>query len=107
LSFDNGAFSEHGTFSITDWINVTPKDMLANEFGVPKDVFDASRKAKPTSRLGPFFPPRRRSKLRGPRSRRISSAFCTITGRCAISMAAASVWPQLMNSRRPNRCRAV
>jgi oxalate decarboxylase len=33
LSFDNGAFSEHGTFSITDWVNVTPKDMLALHFG--------------------------------------------------------------------------
>ena len=41
LSFDNGAFSEHGTFSITDWIDVTPKDMLALNFGVPKDAFDA------------------------------------------------------------------
>jgi oxalate decarboxylase len=40
LSFDNGAFSEHGTFSITDWINVTPKDMLALDFGLPKDLFD-------------------------------------------------------------------
>ncbi|HEY0420207.1 MAG TPA: cupin domain-containing protein, partial [Acetobacteraceae bacterium] len=37
LSFDNGAFSEHGTFSITDWIDVTPKDMLAMDFGLPKD----------------------------------------------------------------------
>ena len=39
LAFDNGAFSGHGTFSITDWIDVTPKDMLALSFGVPKDVF--------------------------------------------------------------------
>ena len=37
LSFDNGAFSEHGTFSITDWIDVTPKEMLSLEFGLPKD----------------------------------------------------------------------
>src|SRR6266850_7460132 len=38
LSFDNGGFSEHSTFSITDWIDVTPKDMLALNFGVPKDA---------------------------------------------------------------------
>lgn len=39
LSFDNGAFSEHGTFSITDWVNVTPKDMLGLNFGIPADLF--------------------------------------------------------------------
>jgi oxalate decarboxylase len=46
LSFDNGAFSEHGTFSISDWIDVTPKDMLALNFGVPKDAFDAFPKGR-------------------------------------------------------------
>ncbi|BDV39491.1 oxalate decarboxylase OxdD [Methylocystis bryophila] len=46
LSFDNGAFSEHGTFSITDWIDVTPKDLLALEFGLPKDLFDAFPKGE-------------------------------------------------------------
>src|SRR4051794_22512826 len=46
LSFDNGAFSEHGTFSITDWVDVTPKDMLAKEFGIPKDIFDAFPKGE-------------------------------------------------------------
>lgn len=39
LSFDNGAFSEHGTFSITDWVSLTPKEMLAQNWGVPEDVF--------------------------------------------------------------------
>jgi oxalate decarboxylase len=46
LSFDNGAFSEHGTFSITDWISLTPKEMLAANFGVPADVFDAFPKGE-------------------------------------------------------------
>jgi oxalate decarboxylase len=41
LSFDDGGFSEHATFSITDWINVTPKEVLALNFALPKDVFDA------------------------------------------------------------------
>jgi oxalate decarboxylase len=39
LSFDNGAFSENGTFSITDWVSLTPLDILAENFGVPKEVF--------------------------------------------------------------------
>ena len=56
LSFDNGAFSEHGTFSITDWINVTPKDMLALDFGLPKDVFDAFPKGETYIQSGPVIP---------------------------------------------------
>ena len=55
LSFDNGAFSEHGTFSITDWVDVTPKDMLAMEFGLPKDVFDAFPKGEAYIQSGPIL----------------------------------------------------
>lgn len=57
LSFDNGAFSEHGTFSITDWIDLTPKDMLAKEFGVPKDIFDAFPKGEAYIQAGPVLAP--------------------------------------------------
>ena len=56
LSFDNGAFSEHGTFSITDWINVTPKEMLALDFGIPKDAFDAFPKGETYIQAGPVIP---------------------------------------------------
>ena len=59
LSFDNGAFSEHGTFSITDWISLTPGDMLAENFGVPKDVFDAFPKGETYIMAGPVLPPER------------------------------------------------
>lgn len=37
LIFDNGYFSEFGTFSITDWVGHTPKALLAKNFGVPED----------------------------------------------------------------------
>jgi oxalate decarboxylase len=57
LSFDNGAFSEHGTFSITDWVDVTPKDMLAKEFGVPSDIFDAFPKGETYIQAGPVLQP--------------------------------------------------
>ena len=40
LIFDNGYFSEYGTFSITDWIGRTPKALLAKNFGVPEATFD-------------------------------------------------------------------
>ena len=41
LIFDNGYFSEFGTFSITDWIGHIPKALLAKNFGVPESAFDS------------------------------------------------------------------
>jgi oxalate decarboxylase len=40
LIFDNGYFSEFGTFSVTDWIGHTPKPLLAKNFGLPESAFD-------------------------------------------------------------------
>jgi oxalate decarboxylase len=40
LIFDNGYFSEFGTFSITDWMSHTPKALLAKNFGLPASTFD-------------------------------------------------------------------
>src|ERR1700728_1093295 len=40
LIFDNGNFSEFGTFSITDWVGHTPKALLARNFGLPESAFD-------------------------------------------------------------------
>src|SRR6478672_1591931 len=56
LSFDNGAFSEHGTFSITDWIDVTPKDIVAANFHLPTDLFDAFPKGETYIQAGPIVP---------------------------------------------------
>jgi len=39
LIFDNGYFSEFGTFSITDWIGHAPKSVLAKNFGLPESAF--------------------------------------------------------------------
>jgi oxalate decarboxylase len=39
LVFDNGYFSEFGTFSITDWLGHTPPDVLARNFRLPADTF--------------------------------------------------------------------
>jgi oxalate decarboxylase len=38
LVFDNGAFSEYGTFSITDWLGLTSSDVLARTLGLPKEA---------------------------------------------------------------------
>jgi oxalate decarboxylase len=39
LSFDDGAFSEHGTFSVTDWLALTPPAVVAQSLGVPASTF--------------------------------------------------------------------
>jgi oxalate decarboxylase len=38
LIFDNGYFSEFGTFSITDWLAHAPKPLLAKNFGLPEQA---------------------------------------------------------------------
>ena len=40
LIFDNGYFSEFGTFSITDWLGRAPKSLLAKNFNLPESAFD-------------------------------------------------------------------
>lgn len=40
LAFDDGEFSENGTFLISDWFMHTPKDVLAKNFGVSASDFD-------------------------------------------------------------------
>jgi oxalate decarboxylase len=39
LVFDNGYFSEFGTFSITDWLGHTPPEVLAKNFALPASTF--------------------------------------------------------------------
>ena len=39
LAFDNGHFSEFGTFSITDWIANTPPEVLSRNLGLPASAF--------------------------------------------------------------------
>jgi oxalate decarboxylase len=41
LIFDNGYFSEFGTFSITDWMGHAPNSLLAKNFGLPESTFDS------------------------------------------------------------------
>lgn len=39
LGFDNGHFSEFGTFSVTDWIANTPPEILSRNLGLPVSAF--------------------------------------------------------------------
>ena len=56
LNFDNGSFSEHGTFSITDWVDVSPHDMLAKSLGLTPADFDAFPKGETYIQSGPIVP---------------------------------------------------
>ncbi len=40
LIFDNGYFSEFGTFSVTDWMGHAPRPLLAKNFGLPESTFE-------------------------------------------------------------------
>lgn len=46
LVFDNGYFSEFGTFSITDWLSCVPPALLAKNLGVPAETFASQRKGE-------------------------------------------------------------
>jgi len=56
LIFDNGYFSEFGTFSITDWIGHTPKHLLAKNFGLPESAFEGFPKDEVYFARGPIPP---------------------------------------------------
>jgi oxalate decarboxylase len=56
LIFDNGYFSEFGTFSITDWIGHTPRALLAKNFGLPESAFDDFPRGEVYFARGPVPP---------------------------------------------------
>ena len=57
LVFDNGYFSEFGTFSISDWVGHTPPEVLAKNFGVPASTFANFPKREVYIAKGPVPPP--------------------------------------------------
>jgi len=57
LVFDNGYFSEFGTFSITDWIGHTPPEVLAKTFNLPAETFADFPKKEVYIATGPVPPP--------------------------------------------------
>jgi len=65
LVFDNGYFSEYGTFSITDWIGHTPKELLAKNFGLPATAFDGFPKEEAYFVAGQVPPEEQKLPLQG------------------------------------------
>ena len=70
LIFDNGYFSEFGTFSITDWLGHAPKALLAKNFGLPESAFDEIPQGR-----GLLRP---RARCRPPSSRRRTSGAAEV-----------------------------
>jgi oxalate decarboxylase len=56
LGFDDGAFSEYGTFGVSDWLAVTPPDILARNLGVGADTFAKFPKKEVYIAKGPVPP---------------------------------------------------
>lgn len=54
LIFDNGYFSEFGTFSLSDWLGHTPKSLLAKNFGLPESDFEGFPKEEVYFARGPI-----------------------------------------------------
>ncbi len=65
LVFDNGYFSEFGTFSVTDWLGHTPRDMLAKNLGLPETAFETFPKEEVYFARGPVPPPEQQPPLQG------------------------------------------
>jgi oxalate decarboxylase len=57
LVFDNGYFSEFGTFSISDWVGHIPPEVLGKYFGVPPSTFANFPKHEVYIAKGPVPPP--------------------------------------------------
>lgn len=65
LTFDNGYFSEFGTFSISDWLGHAPRRLLAKNFGVPEATFDGFPKTEVYFARGAQPPERPATPLQG------------------------------------------
>jgi oxalate decarboxylase len=65
LVFDNGYFSEFGTFSISDWVGHSPKDMLAKNLGLPASAFDRFPGREVYFARGPVPPQEQATPLQG------------------------------------------
>lgn len=70
LIFDNGYFSEFGTFSITDWLGHTPAALLARNLGISEDLLHGLRKDEAYFSFGgkppAGIPPNLRQSLKSP-----------------------------------------
>jgi oxalate decarboxylase len=65
LVFDNGYFSEFGTFSVSDWIGHSPKSLLAKNLGLKESAFGDFPKDEVYFAQGPVPPKNQTPPLQG------------------------------------------
>ncbi len=65
LVFDNGSFSEFGTFSSTDWLGHTPPEVLGQALGVPRAALAQLPKTELYIVKGPVPPDRPGARRQG------------------------------------------
>jgi oxalate decarboxylase len=75
LIFDNGYFSEFGTFSISDWIGVTPKPLVAKNFGIPESALNGFPKKEVYFAQGAVPPEKQSTPLQGWRQAPVTHKF--------------------------------
>ncbi|APR76631.1 Oxalate decarboxylase [Minicystis rosea] len=65
LVFDNGYFSEFATFSVTDWIAQTPKEIVAKNLGLSIEAVEAFPRKEVYISKGPIPTPLERTEAHG------------------------------------------
>jgi oxalate decarboxylase len=92
LIFDNGYFSEFGTFSITDWIGHTPKPLLAKNFGLPESAFDSFPKEEVYFARGKIPPAKPSVPLQGWKPSRESHKYRLLSQKPTATFAGGREW---------------
>src|SRR5437868_965372 len=92
LIFDNGYFSEFGTFSITDWIGHTPKALLAKNFGLPESTFDGFPKAEVYFARGALPPGKAAAPLAGPHPGSLTHKYRLLADEPRVSNKGGRLW---------------
>ena len=108
LIFDNGYFSEFGTFSISDWIGHTPKPLLAKNFGVPESTFDGFPKKEVYFARGSLPPEKPATPLQGQKLPPQTHKFRLLANKppSSTTREAGCGWSIPTSSRSPRRSRA-
>src|SRR5437763_3623869 len=92
LMFDNGYFSEFGTFSITDWVGHTPKALLAKNFGVPESFFDGFPQKEVYFAQGARPPAKAAAPLAGPHPGSLTHKYRLLADEPRVSNKGGRLW---------------
>lgn len=78
LVFDNGAFSENATFSLTDWLHCTPREILSAHLHLSPQELDALPKGEAYIPIGPVAPAKPEHPIGAKRETALSHRFALL-----------------------------